>query len=213
MTTPPLTLGDWRAVYRAGARPRDLLVPLLDRLNPKDPAWICRADREWLEQQLQRLERGDRGDAAALRRSLRRQGQHRRRRLADHRRAARRSATSPLAHATVVAPPARGRRGADRQDQPGPVRHRPGRHALAVRRACRTPSIRRASAAARAPDRRRPSRAAWCRSRSAPTPRDRAGCRRASTTSSGLEADTRQRTDGRRRPGLPHARLSSRSSR
>ena len=72
--------------------------------------------------------------AAALRRALRGEGQYRRRRSADDRRLPR-----LLLPAAAVgrgrAPPGRGRRHRRRQDQPRPVRHRPGRRALALRRA------------------------------------------------------------------------------
>ena len=80
---------------------------------------------------------------------------------------------------------ARRRRAADRQDQSRPVRDRPGRraHALSGAEECR--SIRRSCRADRARARRWRWRAGSCRSRSAPIRRDRAGCRPASTTSSG----------------------------
>ena len=64
----------------------------------------------------------------------------------------------------VVAAADRRRRGLRRQDQPRPVRDRPGRHALALRRVPSSAFDRAiASAAARARARRSPSRAATCR--------------------------------------------------
>ena len=80
-------------------------------------------------------------------------------------------------------PAGRGR-AAGGQDQPGSVRHRPGR-ACARPTAC--PATRSTSAtSSAAPARVRPRRwrAGWCASRWAPTPRVRAGCRRRSPTSS-----------------------------
>jgi allophanate hydrolase len=62
-TPAPLTLSDWRAAYAAGARPADLLAPLLARRSADDPAWIHRCDAPFIAAQLQRL---DLADAAAL---------------------------------------------------------------------------------------------------------------------------------------------------
>ena len=109
--------------------------------------------------------------------------QHRRRGLADHRlpcvrlharRGCRRGAA-----------PARRRRHPDRQDQSGPVRHRPGGHAFAARRGGqRVPASPSTSAADRVRARPRWWRADWRCSRWAPTRPARDACRRASTTSS-----------------------------
>jgi allophanate hydrolase len=60
MTEPLLTLADWRRALSAGARPRDLLAPLLARMSADDPAWILRCDTACLDKQLQRLEGSDR---------------------------------------------------------------------------------------------------------------------------------------------------------
>lgn len=58
MSTVPLTLADWRALYRGGkARPRELLLPWLARLEEGDPAWIVRCRPEDLKAQLEWLER------------------------------------------------------------------------------------------------------------------------------------------------------------
>ena len=77
-----------------------------------------------------------------------------------------------------------GRRHPGRQDQPGPVRHRPGRHAFALRRGAQSiPSrvhLRRIQLRLRGRGRRAASELL----RSGPTRRARAGCRPASTTSS-----------------------------
>ena len=61
-------------------------------------------------------------------------------------------------------------RAADRQDQPRPVRHRPGRHAQPVRHAAQRVRRARWCPAARPPARPAPWPPASCRSRSAPTP-------------------------------------------
>ena len=55
----PLTLADWRRAIQQGARPRDLLMPLLQSLRADDPAWILRCDAGFVDAQLQRLQ--DRG--------------------------------------------------------------------------------------------------------------------------------------------------------
>ncbi len=75
--------------------------------------------------------------AAAVRRAVRGQRQHRRRRPADHRRL-------PCFRLSAAAlgergrTPARSRRAGHRQDQSRPVRHRPRRRALALRRAAQS---------------------------------------------------------------------------
>jgi allophanate hydrolase len=53
--TPLLTLADWRKAYAAGARPADLLAPLLARRSADDPAWIHRCDAVFISAQLARL--------------------------------------------------------------------------------------------------------------------------------------------------------------
>ena len=65
------------------------------------------------------------------------EGQHRRRRAARPPPAARPSPTSRRPSAPVVERLRGGRRGRGRQDQPRPVRHRPGRHPQPVRRRAR----------------------------------------------------------------------------
>ena len=122
---------------------------------------------------------------AARRRALRGQGQHRRRRPADHRRLSGLRLRARTHRATVVQRAGGRRRDPGRQDQPRPVRHRPGRHPLA--RTARVPasSTRATSPAARAPARRWRWPRAWSTSRSAPTPPARAACRPRSTASSG----------------------------
>ena len=63
MTTPPLhTLADWRAAYDSGARPTELLAPLLARLaaEAQDPAWIHRCDAAFMAAQFERLAQADR---------------------------------------------------------------------------------------------------------------------------------------------------------
>ena len=54
-TTLPVTIAQWRAAYQAGAQPASLLASLLDRLDPQDPAWICLASPQQLDEQLQAL--------------------------------------------------------------------------------------------------------------------------------------------------------------
>ena len=51
----PLTLADWRAAYAAGARPADLLAPLLAQRAADDPAWIHRCSAAFIAAQLDRL--------------------------------------------------------------------------------------------------------------------------------------------------------------
>lgn len=41
-TTLGWTIADWQQAYREGARPEDLLSPLIDELDQDDPAWIAR---------------------------------------------------------------------------------------------------------------------------------------------------------------------------
>ena len=125
-------------------------------------------------------------DGTAVGGPVRGEGQHRRRRAVDHRRAARRS-PAPRTSATVVGRLVGGGRVRRRQDQPRPVRHRPGRDAVAVRHAASTRSTRRSCPAGRARARRSPSRPGSCRSRSAPTPPGRVGSRPRSATSSGCK--------------------------
>ena len=63
MTTPTLhTLADWRAAYDSGARPAELLAPLLARLaaEAQDPAWIHRCDAAFMAAQFERLAQADR---------------------------------------------------------------------------------------------------------------------------------------------------------
>ena len=56
MTTPTLhALADWRAAYAAGARPVDLLLPLLASLPADDPAWIHRCSAAFVSAQLDQL--------------------------------------------------------------------------------------------------------------------------------------------------------------
>lgn len=54
-TTLPVTIAQWRAAYQAGAQPAPLLASLLGRLDPQDPAWICLASPQQLDEQLQVL--------------------------------------------------------------------------------------------------------------------------------------------------------------
>ena len=55
MTPAPLTLADWRAAYAAGARPSELLAPLLLQRSADDPAWIHRCSAAFITAQLDRL--------------------------------------------------------------------------------------------------------------------------------------------------------------
>ena len=193
----PLTLPDWQQAYRDGASPAALLGALRGRLaaRERDVAVIRLISDAELQARLAALDAAaaKHADRAALLAALPLFGvpfavkdnidiagidDHRRlpglrapRRAQRHRRAA-----------------ARGRRRRlDRQDQPRPVRHRPGRHALALRPAGQRAGAASASAAARARARRCWWRAATCRSRSAPTPPARAACRPASTSIVGLK--------------------------
>ena len=119
---------------------------------------------------------------------------------------ARPSPTRPSGRAAVVAAAARRRRDPDRQDQPRPVRHRPGRRALALRRAAQSVRRRATSPAARA--RARPWR--W---RRAGQLRARHRHRRLGPRAGGLQQHRRPEADAGRCqhrgvvPGLPLARL------
>ena len=55
----PLTLADWRAAYAAGAKPAQLLTPLLARRTADDPAWIHRCSAGFIAAQLDRLAHAD----------------------------------------------------------------------------------------------------------------------------------------------------------
>ena len=117
-------------------RERSTRVAAYDAIQPQ--VWITPRRAEptcWRRPRA--VDARDRGgrDAAALRRALRGEGQHRRRRPADHGRLPGLRLRARATSAPVVERAARGRRDAGRQDQPRPVRHRPGRHALALRRA------------------------------------------------------------------------------
>ena len=60
MTPVPVTLADWRTAYAAGARPADLLAPLLAQHSARDPAWIHRCTPAFVAAQLDHLARQDR---------------------------------------------------------------------------------------------------------------------------------------------------------
>ncbi len=51
----PLTLGDWRAAYAAGATPAQLLAPWLRPATEADPAWIHRGAPAFVEAQISAL--------------------------------------------------------------------------------------------------------------------------------------------------------------
>ena len=184
--TPLHTLADWRQAYADGIRPADVLPALVETFEAADTAWIWRAPTPYVLAQLAALPPRARRRDAAVGRAVRGEGQHRRRRHADHRPPARRSRTR---RERIARAPSSGCVAAGailrRQDQPRPVRDRPRRHALAVRRGRATRSTRRyvsggsSSGSAVGGGARRS-----CRSRSAPTPPARAACPRASTTSS-----------------------------
>jgi allophanate hydrolase len=55
MSPLPVTLGDWRRAYVAGASPATLIGEVRARLAPGDPAWIHRCDAAFLDAQLTRL--------------------------------------------------------------------------------------------------------------------------------------------------------------
>ena len=174
--------------YREGAlRPADVVEDALARIARRgdDGVWIeLRGARRPARRGARPRAAARRGRAAAaLRPAVRGQGQHRRRRAADDGgvprvRVPRRRARARGGEA------GRGGRAGRRQDQPRPVRDRPGRRALALRRAeepvRRALHRRRLQLAARASR----SRRGWSASRSAPTRPARGVCRRRSTTSS-----------------------------
>ncbi len=141
-----------------------------------------------------------------LRRPLRRQGQHRRRRPADHRGLPRVRLHAQL-DAPVVARLRGRRRALPREDQPRPVRHRPRRRALALRDPAQP--VRRALHPGRLElrlggrGRGRARRA----SRSAPTRPARGACPAAFNNIVGLKPTRGVLSTTRRRPGLPLARL------
>ena len=118
-----LTIDDWIAASRADASPREPLLALQRRLETESPpgVWITLVDRAGdrepgrgarsARRALQRRGRGAARDAA-LRRAVRGQGQHRRRRPADHRGLPGLRATSPPRTPHAVAAAARRRCGA-----------------------------------------------------------------------------------------------------
>ena len=118
---------------------------------------------------------GARRPTAALRGAVRREGQHRRRGLADHR-GLPRVQLLPRRRRHERAPAPRTGRDRRREDEPRPVRHRPQRHPQPVRRPGerlrRRPHLGRVELG----QRRRRGRRASSRSRWAPTPPDPGGC-------------------------------------
>ena len=142
-----------------------------------DPAiWIARVAPERLLARRGGARRQGPRRPAAVRRSVRGQGQHRRRRTADHRRLPRFRLSARAfgdRRSSGCARPAR-----CSSARPISTSSPPASSACArptARRAAR--SIRATSRAARAPARRSPWRAAWSVSRSAPTPPARAASR------------------------------------
>ena len=134
---PPLP-GRGRATAASSPDPHASSTPC-SRASPTgrdDAAWISRRSTP-AELRARADELAARGPAGppALRRPVRGQGQHRRRRAAHHRRLpglrlhARTRTRARVARLLAAGAIAR------RQDQPRPVRHRPDRHPLPVRRA------------------------------------------------------------------------------
>ena len=148
-----LTIDDWIAASAREASPREPLLALQRRLETRArrasgsrsstaPASRARSRRSRRAPRAAADAAARAPRDAALRRAVRGQGQHRRRRPADHRRlpglrATRRRACRTRSQRLLDAG-ARLRR----QDQPRPVRHRPGRHALALRRGAERASTR-----------------------------------------------------------------------
>jgi len=54
-TTLGWTIADWQQAYREGARPEDLLAPLIGELHEDDPAWIARLPTSELSATLSEL--------------------------------------------------------------------------------------------------------------------------------------------------------------
>ena len=184
---------------RDGVRPhrRRPTIPASSSISPTRPELLAQAEALGAIR--------SRGEAA-LGHSLRGQGQHRRRRHADH---------GGLPGLCLSARQGRDRRGAAqggrragrRQDQSRPVRHRPCRRAHALSDPAATPSIRRWCRAAPPPARRWRRRAASSPSRSAPTRRAPAASRPGLNNIVGLKPTVGALSASRRRAGLPHARL------
>jgi len=142
---------------------------------------------------------------AALGHPLRRQGQYRCRRPADHGRLSGLFLQAGAPRRRRREAP-RGRRDPDRQDQSRPVRDGPRGHAHRLTRCRATRSIRCAFPEARARDRPSRSRRGWRASPSAPTRQARDGSRPPSTT---LSASSPPSASYRREAScrLPHSRL------
>ncbi len=169
------TLG---ARLRAGAvRPRDVVAGVLERIAARgdDKVWIRLTPRGALQARaagLERLEPGALplyGVPFAIKDNIDCAGEPTTAGVPGLR-------LHPVGVGAGRPAPARRRRDPDRQDEPRPVRHRPGRNAVALRGVRERRSMRATSPAARAPGRRSPSRPAWSASRSAPTPPGRDAC-------------------------------------
>ena len=145
-TTTSFDAATLAAGYSAGTlTPADVVEEALARIAARgaDSVWIALAPREQLLEEARALvQRRAAGEALpALRPAVRGQGQHRRRRLADDGGlpGVRLHARGACAGGGAAD---RGRRDPDRQDQPGSVRDRAGRRALALRRSAQP--VRRA---------------------------------------------------------------------
>ena len=201
------TIAQWQAAYLAGARPEALLAGHAAAPDaPADNAWILRVDGQRWRASWTNW-RGCWRRRTGTCRACRCMACPTRSRTTSTSRAGRPPRLPRVrlhARRGCRAAPARRRRHPDRQDQSGPVRHRPGGHAFAARRGGqRVP--------ARVHQRRIEfARPRWCARTGGVLAGHRHGrlgtCRRASTTSS----DSSPRAAGQRRrrgAGLPHAGL------
>ena len=200
-----LTIAGLLRDYRSGAkRPAAVIQEIFGtiRAGGLQPTWISLADEAGAVARAKAIDAA----AAAGRRALRRQGQHRRGRACRRPPGARRSPIRRSASRTVVARLLERRRDSDRQDQPGSVRHRPGRRALAVRRVLER--LRRALHLGRLELRLR-GRGGQRAVRVLAGHRHRRLGPRAGGVQQprGLEADARPAQHRRRRAGVPVARL------
>ena len=135
MSAPAYTIAGLAVAYAQGARPRDVIARLRAARTADDPAWILRCDDTFVEAQLARLERAAPdelplfGVPFAVKDNIDVAGRPTTAACPAFAYTPRRigaAVVQRLVDAGAIA---------GRQDQPRSVRHRPRRHALALRRA------------------------------------------------------------------------------
>ena len=176
-----------RGRSRAEAVTEGCLARIAERNRRSTPSSPCSPTKRWRRRKTP-IGKSQPGATAARCTACRSRSRiYRRPRHAHHGRVARAEGHVARRDATVVATPARGRRGLRRQDQPSRVRARHDQRGLGVR--SRPASARRHSLAGRLVRRIGGVGAGrtWRTPRSAPTPADRSASRRRPAASSGLK--------------------------